>query len=58
MGLPARGFPSLGVWNTVLNPDILTEDYHHGLNRIVKDKIKGYKYQRTATLLLKLRKTR
>ena len=57
LGIPAKGLNKLNVWNTVLNPDILTEDYHHGLNRIVKDKMRGYRYQRTGTLLIKLRKT-
>jgi 2-polyprenyl-3-methyl-5-hydroxy-6-metoxy-1,4-benzoquinol methylase len=46
----------LDVWNAALNPEIVTEDYHHGLNRIVKDKAKNYRYQRTGTLLIKLRK--
>lgn len=57
LGLPATGLNKLNVWNTVLNPDILIEDYQHGLNRIVKDKMTGYKYQRAGTLLIKLRKT-
>ncbi len=46
----------LDVWNMVLNPDIITEDYDHGLNRIVKDKIIDYKYQRVASLLIKVQK--
>jgi SAM-dependent methyltransferase len=57
LGIPVKGLKELNIWNTVLNPDILTEDYNHGLNRIVKDKIKGYQYQRAGTLLIMLRKT-
>jgi hypothetical protein len=56
LGVTYRIPRELDVWNMVLNPDIVTEDYNHGLNRIIKDKIKGYKYQRVASLLFKCRK--
>jgi hypothetical protein len=40
----------------VLDPEVLTESYEHGLNRIVKDQIKGFRYQRVGSLLLRLKK--
>jgi hypothetical protein len=46
----------LSVLNMVNNPDILTEDYAAGLNRIVKDKITDFRYQRIGSLMLRLRK--
>jgi len=46
----------LSVLNMVLNPDVLTESYEHGLNRIVKDKQKNFRYRRCATLLMHLKK--
>ena len=46
----------LSVRNMVLDPDILTEGYEYGINRITKDGMKDYRYQRTGTLLLHLRK--
>jgi hypothetical protein len=39
-----------------LNPDILAEEYAHGLNRILKDGAANYKYQRNGSLLIHLRK--
>jgi SAM-dependent methyltransferase len=47
---------SLSVLNMVLHPDILTESYEHGLNRIVKDKQADFMYRRCATLLIHLKK--
>ncbi len=47
---------SLSVLNMILNPDILSEGYEIGLNRILKDKWTDYKYRRVATLLIHLKK--
>ncbi len=57
LGVKFRIAKDLKIWNVVLNPDILTEGYENGLNRIVKDQIKDFQYQRVGTLLIKLRKT-
>jgi SAM-dependent methyltransferase len=46
----------LDVLNMVLNPEVLAECYEHGYNRVVKDKIKNYHYQRVASLLIRLQK--
>jgi hypothetical protein len=40
-----------------LDPEILTESYEHGLNRIIKDKTEGYRYQRVGSLILHLKKS-
>jgi hypothetical protein len=47
---------SLSVLNMVLNPEVLSEEYSYGLNRMLKDGMKDYHYQRAGTLLLHLRK--
>jgi hypothetical protein len=39
-----------------LNPDILAEDYKHGLHCIQKDGIVDFRYQRKGSLLIHLRK--
>jgi hypothetical protein len=57
LGVPYRPKKELNIWNTVLNPEIVTEDPNHGLNRILKDHLKNYRYQRAGTLLIRLRKT-
>jgi SAM-dependent methyltransferase len=46
----------LNLLNMALNPDILTENYESGLNRILKDKIADYRYHRVGSLLLRLKK--
>jgi ubiquinone/menaquinone biosynthesis C-methylase UbiE len=56
LGVTARLGDELSVLNMVLNPDILTEGYKHGFNRILKDGMTDYCYQRAGTLLLRLRK--
>jgi hypothetical protein len=40
----------------VLNPDILSEAYEIGMNRIVKEKMTNYRYQRSGTLAIRLKK--
>ena len=56
LGVVARLGNELSVLNMVLNPDILTEEYSYGINRIQKDGMTDYRYQRTGTLLMRLRK--
>jgi SAM-dependent methyltransferase len=46
----------LSVVNMTLNPDILTESYAHGLNRIKKDGNKSFRYYREGSLLIKIKK--
>jgi hypothetical protein len=46
----------LSVLSMTLNPDVLTEGYAIGINRIVKDDIKDYRYQRVGSLMMRLRK--
>jgi hypothetical protein len=46
----------LSVLNMILNPDVLSEGYEIGLNRITKDGMVHYRYQRVATLLMRLKK--
>ncbi len=46
----------LSVLNMTLNPDILTESYETGINRIVKDGKQDYRYQRWGSLLIRIRK--
>jgi SAM-dependent methyltransferase len=50
---PGKDLSALAM---VLDPDVLAESYEHGLNRIVKDKMKNYKYRRFGTLLIRLKK--
>jgi len=56
IGIEKKSPINLSVLNMVLNPDILTESYAHGLNRILKDNITDYRYSRVGTLLLKMKK--
>lgn len=46
----------LDVLTMTLSPTILVENYHIGLNRIVKDGLKDYHFQRYGSLLLRLKK--
>jgi SAM-dependent methyltransferase len=46
----------LSLLNMAFNPDVLTESYAHGLNRIRKDGEKAFRYQREGSLLLHLKK--
>ncbi len=56
LGIHASSGKSLDVLKMVLDPDILTESYGIGLNRIVKDRILDYRYQRSGSLLIRLKK--
>lgn len=56
LGIRFRPGRDLSVWNMVLNPDILTESYETGINRIVKDNMRDYRYRRHGSLLLRMQK--
>ena len=56
LGIHAHFGSGISVIDMVFNPDVLAESYEINLNRIVKDKIKDYTYQRIGTLLLHIRK--
>lgn len=45
-----------GAVNMCLDPDVVTENPAGGMKRIYRDQIKGYRYQRVASLLLRLKK--
>ncbi len=47
---------SLNVWHMSLDPEIMTEGFEYGYNRIIKDHVKDYHHQRTASLLIHLHK--
>jgi SAM-dependent methyltransferase len=55
--IPNPSLKSLGMLNMAINPDVFTEGYEHGYNRIVKDNAINYRFQRESILLIRLRKT-
>ena len=54
--LIARLWPTFHRSPCPFNPDVLTESYAHGLNRIRKDGEKSFRYLREGSLLVRLRK--
>jgi 2-polyprenyl-3-methyl-5-hydroxy-6-metoxy-1,4-benzoquinol methylase len=54
--LKHKAAANLSPINMSINPDILTESYAHGLNRIRKDGAKSFRYQREGSLLVHLKK--
>ncbi|MCL4559702.1 MAG: class I SAM-dependent methyltransferase [Chloroflexi bacterium] len=46
----------LGIVNMVLNPEVLSENYDIGYNRIARDGMKDYRFQRVGALLIHLKK--
>jgi SAM-dependent methyltransferase len=56
LGIHAPISPSLNVWHMALDPEIMIEGCEYGYNRIIKDQMNEYHYQRTASLLIHLRK--
>ena len=46
----------MNVWRMALDPEIMTEGFDFGYNRILKDNMKDYHHQRTGSLLIHLRK--
>lgn len=57
LGLRRPDMRALSAWRMSLDPEVLTESYEHGMNRILKDNMKSYRYQRVGSLLLRLKKT-
>lgn len=57
LGLRRPDMRALNAWRMSLDAEVLTESYEHGMNRIVKDHMKNYRYQRVGSLLLRLKKT-
>jgi SAM-dependent methyltransferase len=56
INVKSKAVSDLSLINMSLNPDILTESYAHGLNRIKKDGAKSFRYQREGSLLIRLKK--
>lgn len=54
--IPNPSLRRLGMLNMAINPDVFTEGYEHGYNRIVKDNDPNYRFQRDGILLFRLRK--
>ncbi len=57
LGVSYKIGSGLSVLNMILNPETLTENYAIGFNRIIKDQMTNYRYQRMGALLLAMRKT-
>jgi ubiquinone/menaquinone biosynthesis C-methylase UbiE len=56
LGMRLKAGNGLGTLRFVLDPQVLTESLEYGMNRIVKDKMSGYRNQRTGSLLIHLKK--
>jgi SAM-dependent methyltransferase len=56
LGIPAQPGRGLSVWRMALDPEIMTEGFEYGYNRIQKDQMKDYHHMRTGSLLIRLRK--
>jgi len=56
LGTPYRPGKTLPVVDMCLDPDVLTESFESGLNRIRKDGMADFRYQRVGTLLIHLKK--
>ena len=50
---PTKGLDTLTM---SLSPNILVENYQYGLNRIIKDKVTNFHFQRFGSLMIRLRK--
>ncbi|MBN2386543.1 MAG: class I SAM-dependent methyltransferase [Anaerolineales bacterium] len=56
LGISEIDIKGLSVTDMVFNPDVLTEGYEIGLNRILKDGLTDFQYRRAGTLLFHLKK--
>jgi hypothetical protein len=56
LGFKLGSTKNLDVLSMSLSPNTLVESYQFGLNRIVKDKIKDFHFQRVGSLLFRLKK--
>jgi SAM-dependent methyltransferase len=52
LGVSSLPGADIGVLKMSLDPEVVTEPLEYGYNRIVKDKMKDYRFQRTGSLLL------
>jgi hypothetical protein len=55
---PLKYGSRLDVLNMALNPEVIAETYEYGYNRIVKDKVPNYHFERLGSLLIGLRKVK
>jgi hypothetical protein len=56
LGIRMGSIKGIDVLTMSLSPNTLVESYQYGLNRIVKDKMKNFQFQRFGSLMLRLRK--
>jgi hypothetical protein len=56
LGFRLGSTKNLDVLTMSLSPNTLVENYRYGLNRIVKDKIKDFHFQRFGSLMICLEK--
>ena len=56
LGFKLGSTKGLDVLTMSLSPNTLVESYQYGLNRIVKDNIKDFRFQRFGSLMIRLRK--
>jgi len=56
LGFRLDSTKSLDVLTMSLSPNTLVESYQFGLNRIIKDQIKDYHFQRRGSLMIRLKK--
>jgi ubiquinone/menaquinone biosynthesis C-methylase UbiE len=54
--IPKPSLRSLGMLNMAINPEVFTDGYEHGFNRIAKDHAVNYRFQREGVLLIRLKK--
>jgi len=57
LGFSPGTVKNLDVITMSLSSNTLVESYQYGLNRILKDKIKDFHFQRFGSLMLHLKKT-
>jgi SAM-dependent methyltransferase len=56
LGFRLGSTKNLDVLSMSLSPNTLVESYQYGLNRIVKDKVKDFHFQRFGSLMIRLKK--
>jgi 2-polyprenyl-3-methyl-5-hydroxy-6-metoxy-1,4-benzoquinol methylase len=56
LGIKLSSVKGLDVLTMSLSPNTLVESYQYGLNRITKDKMKNFHFQRFGSLMIRLRK--
>jgi 2-polyprenyl-3-methyl-5-hydroxy-6-metoxy-1,4-benzoquinol methylase len=56
LGIKMGSTKGLDVLTMSLSPNTLVENYQYGLNRITKDKMKNFHFQRFGSLMIRLRK--